>query len=390
MGKRANGEGGITQRKDGLWVGSIRLGNGRRKFVYAAKKGKLIDKMNAIRLDIAQGLPISGPNQTLAEYLGRWLEDVAKPHIELSTWDGYEQLVRLHIAPNLGKLKLDKVSPQHLAWLYNQKLSEGLSPRRVAYIHSVLHVALKRAVRWNIIPRNPADAVDAPKGKRVEIQPLTAEQAQAFLRAAAGDPLEALYVMALATGMRQGELLALQWKAVDLSTGRAQIVRSLRRRKGEWLIKGPKTARSRRLITLPDLALESLKRHRASQLEQRLVSGPEWESNDLVFCNDRGQYLYGTHITRGPFKRLLKRAGLPEIRFHDLRHSAATLLLSEGVHSKLVQELLGHSTITITMDTYSHVLPGLQREVASRMDAVLKPPKRAVDAPVDAPPASRQ
>ena len=265
-----------------------------------------------------------------------------------------------HVIPALGNVKLAKLTPAHLQGFYRTKLDAGLSPRTVQYLHVVLHRALKQALRWSFVTRNVAEAVDPPKVHKKEVTPLSPEQTRVFLKAAseAGDRLEALYVLAIHTGMRQGELLALKWEDVDLDAG---VLR----------VKGTKTARSRRTVKLSETALKALGSHLTRQLGEIDRVGSMWRENGLVFATAIGTPLNRHNLTQRSFKPLLDRAGLPRIRFHDLRHTCATILLSQGVHAKFVQELLGHATIAITLDTYSHVLPGMGGATAEAMDKAM-------------------
>lgn len=267
-------------------------------------------------------------------------------------------LVDKHVVPALGNVKLSKLTPAHLQGFYRSKLDAGLSPRTVQYLHVVLHRALKQALRWGLVTRNVAEAVDPPKVHKKEVTPLSPEQARAFLEAARGDRLEALYVLAVHTGMRQGELLSLRWEDVDLEAG---VLR----------VRGTKTARSRRTVKLSQTALDALTSHLTRQLEEIDRVGSMWQENSLVFATEIGTPLNRHNLVNRSFKPLLLRAGLPHIRFHDLRHTCATILLSKGVHAKFVQELLGHATIAITLDTYSHVLPGMGGGTADAMDEAL-------------------
>lgn len=257
-------------------------------------------------------------------------------------------------------------------------MQEGLSPTTVISFHKMLHLALDKAVHWGLVPRNVRDAVESPYVKRYEIQPLNSEQIQQFLTAARGNRLEALFVLALATGMRRGELLALKWPDINFSAGTLQVRRILTHMpaklngKGGYVEAEPKTEKSRRSISLASFALEHLKQHRVRQLEEKLKAGPVWKDNDLVFSSTLGGHLHTSRILFTQFKQLLKKAGLPDIRFHDLRHSSATMLLSLGVHPKVVQEILGHSQISMTMDIYSHVLPTMQREAMSKLNDALQ------------------
>jgi integrase len=222
------------------------------------------------------------------------------------------------------------------------------------------------------------DVVDPPRGKRYEIQPLNQEQIQQFLTAANGHRLEALFVLALATGMRRGELMALKWQDINFTLGTLQVRRILTHMpaklngKGGYVEAEPKTERSRRSIAIAPFALEKLKQHRIRQLEAKLKAGPAWKENDLVFCSSVGGHLHTARDVFTQFKKLLNQAGLPDIRFHDLRHSAATILLGLDIHPKVVQEMLGHSQISMTMDIYSHVLPTMQKEAVYKLNDVLQ------------------
>lgn len=247
----------------------------------------------------------------------------------------------------------------------------------MASFHNVLHKALDNAVRWRIIAYNVCDLVSPPRRKHYEIQPLNEEQIQQLLAAAHNHPQEALFILALATGMRRGELLGLKWRDINLATGILQVCRILTRVptkvEGRGFVEAePKTEKSRRSIVLPPFALEALKKHRVQQIEKKLKAGPKWQEHDYVFCTSLGTHLHPDRDVLVALKGLLKQANLPPIRFHDLRHSAATLLLSVGVHPKVVQEILGHSRISMTLDVYSHVLPNIQQEAMQKLNKVLQ------------------
>jgi integrase len=276
-----------------------------------------------------------------------------------------------HVEPNIGRTTLSKLTPHQIAGLYGDLLRGGLAPSTVRQVHAVLHSALKQAVRWNLLVRNPASAVDAPRVPRHRIDPLSLGQVEALLAEAEQDRLHALYVLAVTTGLRQGELLGLQWSDIDWGSAELRVRRQLMRGPEGFEFPEPKTASGRRVVSLPARAVDALRAHRSRQLEERLAAGAAWHDWDLVFCNTVGKPIEGQNLTRRSFKPLLARAGLPPIRFHDLRHTAATLLLAQNVHPKVVQERLGHSQIAVTMDTYSHVMPSMQREAADKLDAML-------------------
>jgi integrase len=281
--------------------------------------------------------------------------------------------VRVHIKPVLGRIKLKALTPAHVRGLYREKLDDGLAPRTVQYIHVTLHKALKDAVMDGLIPRNVTDAVRAPRGKGKEINALSPDQARAFLEAAneVGDRFEALYVLATTAGLREGEMLGLKWEDLDFDAGTLSVRRTLSEARCGRFFEAPKNGKGRS-IQLTRQAVEALRSHRKRQNEERLRLGGLWEDRSLVFPAQVGTPMNAKNLTVRSFKPLLERAGLPHsVRIHDLRHTCATLLLGRGVHPKIVQELLGHATIAITLDTYSHVLPNMQGEAVSAMEGVL-------------------
>jgi len=343
----------------------------KRKAIYGKTRGEVSEKLTKAMAHRDGGLVFGADNLKVGEYMIRWLADSVADTVRWSTFARYEQNTRLHIVPAFGRAKLKNLTPAHVRGLYRQKLDEGLSPRTVQYIHMTLHKALKQAVADGLIPRNVTEAVKPPRPVKKEIRPLDAEQTRALLRTARGDRLEALYVVAVTAGLREGELLGLKWEDLDLDAGKLAVRRSLSITKDGPVFKFPKNGKGRS-IKLTTRAVEALKRHRAAQNEERLRLGTLWEDNGLVFPGERGQPMRAWSLTGGPFLRLLKRAGLPEkTRFHDLRHTCATLLLGRSVHPKIVQDLLGHATISITLDTYSHVLPGMGDQAADAMDDAL-------------------
>lgn len=373
MTKRGHREGSIYRRKDGRWTAEISLEGGKSKFLYGKTRKEVQEKLKTALYEQQKGVLTTGPQQKVGQFLTQWLEDVHKHSIRPRTYERYEEIIRLHLLPGIGHHQLQKLSPQHLHAFYNKKLEEGLSATTVSSFHNMLHKALETAVRWNLLARNTCDLVSPPKGKRFEIQPLGMPQIHQLLAVASGHRLEALFILALATGMRRGELLALKWQDIDLQQGILQVRRILTRIPSKLAGKGfeeaePKTDRGRRGIVLPSFAVEALKDHRVRQLEAALKAGGAWQDHDYVFCTSLGTHLNPTRDVLDVFKSLLEEAKLPHIRFHDLRHSAATMLFAMKVHPKIVQEILGHSQINITMDIYSHVLPTMQEETMKKMN----------------------
>jgi integrase len=368
MTRRKYDEGSVFRRKDGRYVAQVRLENGKKKQRYFQTQKEANAARRKMLHEKEQGTLPVGPQQTLKTYLDQWLEQVHKPTIRIGSYNAYRIMLDNHIIPALGHIPLQRLNPQQVQAFYASKLNEGLSLRRVRGLHSVLHSALAIAMKWNLVGRNVCDLVSPPVPKRHEIQPLTLEQAQRLLQAAREHKLETLLTLALATGMRRGELLGLRWQDVDFEAGCLHVRRSVGRTGKYGLIESePKTERSRRTIVLPAFVLAALKQHQQQQRAMRDEAGNEWQEHDIVFCGRNGRYFDLTSLDYH-FKKLLKSAELPNIRFHDLRHSAATLLLGRGVHPKVVQELLGHSTISMTLDIYSHVLPSIQQEAMSKLD----------------------
>jgi integrase len=378
MGKRGNGEGSIYFRKsDEKWVGSITLENRKRKVFYGKTRKEVQEKLKVALREQQQGTLVTTPKQTLAQFLTDWLENSQKQSVRPRTYERYEELVRLHIVPVLGRCELQKLSAQHLQTFYAKKAGEGLSATTINHFHNVLHKALDTAVKWNLVARNVCDLVSPPRRKQYEVQPLTLEQVHKLLAVVEGHYMEALFKVALATGLRRGELMGLKWQDINFDTGVLQVRRILSRVPTKMPGKGyveaePKTQKSRRSIVIAPFALEALKLHQERQRGAKLKAGSAWQDHDYVFCTSIGTHLNPTRDMLGQLKSLLKKAGLPDIRFHDLRHSAATLLLSVGVHPKVVQEILGHSQIGITLDVYSHVLPSMQQDAINRLNAVIE------------------
>jgi len=349
----------------------------KRKTIYGKKREEVADKLAKALADRADGIVFDDKYITFGDFITRWLEDSAKGDLAPRTYHNYRLQVRRHIVPALGRTKLKNLSPASIQSLYAAKLRQGSKPSSVRYIHAVLHRALEQAVRWNMIPRNPAASVDPPKLRQEEITPLDAAQARKLLDAARGDKFEALYVLSLTVGLRMGEALGLRWSDVDLDAATLRVNRQLQRmrrhgdRAGHLVFSEPKNA-SRRTIDLPQRAVEALRSHRKRQVEEQLRVGSNWQDNGLVFATIVGTPVDAQNVINRHFKPLLKRAGLPDIRWHDLRHTCATLLLSRGTHPKYVQRLLGHASIQLTLDRYSHWMPSMGKHTASAMDDALE------------------
>src|SRR5258706_6377874 len=374
MAKRGQNEGTIYKRSDGRWEARVTLDLGKRKSHYAKTRQEAARWLAATLRAHDQGVQIlTDERQTVAQYLARWL-DTVQPTVKPRTSRRYEQLVRVHIAPStaLGAISLSRLSPQRVQRLWAEKLMTGCSPTTVHHMHAVLHKALEDALRLGLVPRNVTELVDPPRLARTEMHVLSPQEAERLLNAADGDRLKALYVLALTTGMRQGELLALRWRQVDLEHASLQVTATLYKHGPEIVFAEPKPKQSRRKVRLTSQAVTALREQRIRQHVERLEAGPGWMDLDLVFCNSVGRPLDQTHLLRRAFYPLLVRAGLPRIRFHDLRHTAATLLLLKHVPTKVVSELLGHASTAITSDLYSHVTPDMQDDAVSAMEAIFR------------------
>lgn len=375
--KRNAGEGSIFERADGRWCGQLDLGwqNGRRltKYLYGVTAAEVQDALLKARADHAAGLPVMVERQTVSQFLAGWLEDAVKPSVRPLTHEQYRQHVKLYLGPLLGDYRLSKLAPQHVRAFINQKLTDGLSPRTVQLSLVILRRALGQAVKDGLLPRNVAKLVDGPRVAHFEGKTLSPEQARAFLDAAKGERLEALYTAALSVGLRMGEALGLRWQDIDLDRRTLTVNRILERigrGNGSALqLVEPKTPRSRRTVNLPDAAARALKAHKVRQLGERLAAGARWHDQGLVFPSTIGTPLE-PHRLHVDFKRVLGKAGLPDIRFHDLRHSAASLMLAQGIPLRSIQDILGHSSIGLTANLYAHVGEQLRREAAEAMDAI--------------------
>jgi integrase len=376
VAKRGNGEGSISRRKDGLYMAryTIQTADGPKRRTIYGKKGEsredVAAKLTKAMADRDGGITYDAGKLTVEEHLRRWLSDSVRDTVRRRTYERYESIVRVHLIPTIGRIKLKTLTPAHVRALYRAKLDAGLVPRSVLHIHRTLSKALKQATDDGLIPRNVAGLVKPPRPRREEISPLDSEQVRALFKTARGDRLEALYVLAVTTGLRRGELQGLKWEDLDLEAGTLQARRTLSEPKGGWIFEAPKSGKGRS-VRCPQRALEALRSHRTCQNEERLRVGPHWQDNGLVFPSGIGTPLLGGNLNRA-FKAVLKRVGLSEIRFHDLRHTCATLLLRQGVNPKFVQELLGHADVSLTLNIYSHVLPDMGDAAAGAMDAALR------------------
>lgn len=372
MTRRGHGEGSIYQRNDGRWAAQIRLPGGARRTYYAETRRDVQIKLaNALRAQ-EQGLLSSKATQTLSAYLQEWLENFAKPSVRARTFASYELNVR-RARELIGWIRLNELTPAHIQGAYATLMKRGLAARTVWRMHMVLHRALRQAVQAGIMLRNPVDGVSRPKARHYEVRTLSLEETRRLFEATKDHRLHALWVVLATTGLRLGEALGLKWEDIDLKMGKLSVRRALQRETGVgFVLVEPKTARSRRTVYLAPGTVDVLKEHRDRQAKERKVAENLWQEQfELVFKTEVGKPMQDGQVS-WRFHRALKQAGLPRIRIHDLRHTAATQLLERGVHPKVVQEMLGHSTITLTLDTYSHVIPGLHAQAATEMQKLFE------------------
>ena len=379
-------KGHIRQRSKGSWTIWVELGHdpetGRRKQQALTVRGSKKDaerELRAILTHIEVGAHVKPTKMTVGEYLEQWLRSYATVNTGPRTYEGYSGIVHAHLIPALGSISLVALQPQHIQAYYSKAIQSGrkdgkggLSAQTICHDHRVLFEALRHAVKQDILIRNVAEAVDPPRPEHKEMSTLGPESVNKLLDAVRGTHYYDLYYTAIYTGLRRSELLALRWNHIDVELATLSVVETIHQlRNGEYVVRQPKSKRGRRLISLsPSLAI-LLRKHKEKQELDRMLLGKPLLPNDLVFSNPDGTPLRPNSITRH-FKNLTDSIGLKGVRFHDLRHTHATLMLQQGIHPKIVSERLGHSSIAITLDTYSHILPGLQEAAARKFDEGLQ------------------
>jgi integrase len=368
--RRANGEGTVVQRTDGRFHAAYYVltpeGARKRRYVYGRTWDECYAKLTDMKAKTAQGVPLAVKTWTVERYLTYWLNDVAARRLRPTTIGGYEGIIRVHLIPGLGKKQLTHLSPQDVRRLLTVKRQEGLSVRMVQYIHAVLRNALQNAVREELISRNVAKLVQVETPDYDVGKGLTIEQAQQLLLALRNTRWQPLYVLALLLGLRRGELLGLRWADVDLDAGVLHIRQNLVRAGGELRIQPPKTRRSRRTLPLPPQVTAALRRQQVTQAAERATAGSSWADNGLVFTTSLGTPMEPRNLTRH-FYSVRERAGLPEVRFHDLRHTCLTLLLSLGTNPHVAQAIAGHSHVDVTMMIYAHTAMTEQTEALGKL-----------------------
>jgi integrase len=372
--RRGRHEGGITKRldRDGRVAGyqvQVRLPGSQRRTlgtVPTMREARLLAQQGQV--DLSSGRLTDDKRQRLNDYLVAWIES-KRPGLAAKTFDSYD-LNRRRLAPHVGSIRLDVLRPVHVQQAYSALSSTGLSPKSVRQAHRLLHASLQDAIRLGLLSVNVTDSTSPPRDKHTEMRTLTAPQLITLFQATRDDPLHALWIVLATTGLRLGEALGLRWEDIDLNAGTIRVQRALQRQSGKGLVfVDPKSASSRRTVDLTAIAIEALIAHRTRWLECRLLLDDGWRGPDVVFASSVGSPLEPSGMSER-LGSLLARSELPKIRVHDLRHTAATLALQQGVNPKVVQEMLGHSSITLTLGPYSHVLPPMRREAAERLNTL--------------------
>lgn len=382
-------KGKLIQRSEGSWSIVLYIGRdpvtGKKRQKWHTFRGnkKLAEKeLTRLVHEVHTGAYIEPSKLTVAAYLSRWLDDYAKTNVAGKTFERYAEIVKNNLAPALGSVPLCNLRPLHIQSYYSQALQSGrvrrrkneaeprgLSAQTVLHHHRVLREALNRAVKWQLLIRNPADAVEPPKPARNEMRALNETETAWLLEVAKGTRVYLPVILAVTSGLRRGEFLGLQWSDIDRASSTIAVQRSIEQTHAGMRFKSPK-ARKGRLIALLPITVEALEQHRQLQDQQKKKLGNAYQDQDLICAREDGS-LWKPDAFTAEFARLARKAGFKGIRLHDMRHSHATQLLRHGVHPKIVSERLGHSKVGITLDIYSHVLPGMQEDAALKLNLSL-------------------
>jgi integrase len=359
--RRSRGEGSIRFRKDkNLWVAQFTYAPGKKKTKYGKTQAEVRKWLEEQKRLANEGMLVIDSKITFGDFLKRWYDEVARHNLRDSTLMVHETMMRRHILPALGEIKLAKLATIHIQSLCSKKLDEGLSVRTVKYVRTIVHQALAQALKWGLVARNVATAVELPSGRKHKVEALTKAQVSQLLKALEGDRLYAYYVLVISTGLRRGEALALTVDCLDLDQGVVRVEKTLSSIVGKGLVVGePKSERSRRKVALPDFTRKVLAEH----LANRQVDSA------YVFCTSKGTPFGPRNIMRH-FKTVLARAGLPQnIRIHDLRHTFVSYQLAAGTPASDVQKIVGHASFSTTVDIYGHLMDGAHEESARKMDS---------------------
>ena len=375
--RRTRGSGSIRERAKGVW--QIRYDgapdiDGKTKKIAETVRGSKREAERVLRERVGAvdaGAYIEKSDTKVSEFMDRWLSTYVATNTSLKTQEGYRYFITTHINPLLGSIPLQRLTGSHVQQLYAVMLDKSLSAMTILHCHRILKGALSRAVQWGELIRNPADSATPPRPEKKELKTWDAETFQRFLHAARDSKFRDFYHLAALTGLRRSEICGLKWSDVDLDQGSLRVVRTLQRIEGMGLVEGqPKTARSRRTIALSPGATELLRSIRAQQAERRLVAGEVWKGNDHVFTTLEGAPIGGSRVSID-FAKIVREHNLPHLTLHGLRHTAASLMIAGNVHARAIADILGHSSISITMDVYGHLLNDTQRDAVNVLDEQL-------------------
>lgn len=371
--------GQIVKRGENIWYVRIFLGrdaDGKRKYFNKTIHGTKKDAQKFLTAKTREkdlGVFVEPAAMPLNQFLDKWLAECAILKVREQTLNGYKWLLNHFVREKLGQKRLSDIQAYEVQKLYNEMKKANYSPKTIRHAHNVLSSAFKQAVKWKMLMQDPCDLCELPRQIKTEMKCLTPFEAKLFLETAKENKHSVLFQLAIQTGARPQEYLALQWKDVDFEQKTISIKRAIVEVKGGgFRFDEPKTARSRRSIPISQSLIDELKHHRRRQLEAKLKLGAGYQNFDLVFASEVGTPLQKKNIRDRHFKPLLRKAELPDIRLYDLRHTTATLLLSEGINPKIVSERLGHASIVLTLDTYSHVLPTMQEDATAKLEMLLK------------------
>ena len=382
--KRGAGEGSICKRKDGTWQGAVTIGRDRsgkqkRKYFYGKTRNEVSKKLTKTINELNNRTFIdNSTNPTMRVWLHTWLWEYKRNSIKAKTFEQYETILRVHAMPNIGDIQVSNLKPEHLQKIYNNMYENGISARTIHILNTVLHGALKQAVKNNLASRNVTEAVSLPKSKAKEMRVLTLEEQKKFMRVLSADKMGNMYLFGLFTGLRRGELLALKWSDIDTERNVIRVERALSRvkdygdtpNKTKLVIEEPKTAKSKRIIPIFDYLKEILDRQKQQQIKDKENSYGMYEENDIIFATELGKMIDPGNFSR-KFYKLIREAGLPHANPHCLRHTFATRGLESGIDLKTMQELLGHSSILVTGDTYTHVLLDKKRNEINKLNRLV-------------------
>ena len=372
MARRGNNEGSIYRQQNGLWRAAVSIGVGKRKYLSGQTRQEVAKKLTDVLKAKQDSTPIPSGRLTFARYAIDWLSSVRLAR-RPKTYESYESSLRIHIVPQLGHIQLNKLTPSDLERLYTSLTNNGAAPKSVRNYHACIHSMLDKAVRQGLLIRNVAGLVDLPRKVHRDLPMISYQQTQAFIRACRNYRLESLFILAITTGPRQGELLGLTWDNVDLETGEINIRQALQKIEGQPTLVEPKTSRSKRTVALTDIAVGSLRRHHVAQIKERMYLGAAWNNKfNLVFTTPTGTPLDKDNIRKRVLPPIYRAAELStKLTFHDLRHIAASPVLGKGVSIPTVSDMVGHADAATTLRVYAHAIPGAQREAAIALNRAL-------------------